>query len=99
MQINGITVVADPGLHREESELLVAQELREWDTLRKEIASITLELDELDALPDICQISKTLTLQKKLSAKTAMLMRLTSQLKSDNLYLRGCRKEPLVLSD
>ena len=45
MQINGITVVADPGLHKEEVELLVAQEAEEWGALGKEIAGITLELE------------------------------------------------------
>lgn len=45
MQIRGITVIADPGLHKEEIELLVAQELEEWGAQSKEIATITLELD------------------------------------------------------
>ena len=45
MQIQGVTILADQDLSIQEIELLATQEITEWATMGKEIASLELKLD------------------------------------------------------
>ena len=45
MQIQGVTVIADENLTQKEIELLVDQEIAEWEKQGKKIAKIELLLD------------------------------------------------------
>ena len=45
MQIQGVTVIADENLTQKEIELLVDQEIAEWEKQGKKIAKIELVID------------------------------------------------------